>query len=152
PPRRPARVNCFLRPGTPSAGFRNGRAGRPFRWRGHRRYVLFDQVPKHCREQEGDQLRAPVFRALSFHNCCTTKFPRYAAATFSSKSQTGFGRRLKAYDLPWQTLFWRGGRNQFLKARILAEWLKHWIEAEQRRSERRICGQRGFVRDRKQLL
>src|SRR5438128_4329248 len=49
----------------PSACFRNWRAGRPFRWRGRRRYVLFDQVPKHCREQEGDQLRAPVFQGQS---------------------------------------------------------------------------------------
>jgi hypothetical protein len=87
----PRRVNCFLRPGAPSACFRNRRAGRFFRWRGRRRYVLFDQVPKHCREQEGDQLRAPVFQGQSdkqdrdqlrapvfrnpcFHNHCATNF------------------------------------------------------------------------------
>ena len=25
------------------------------------------------------------------------------------------------------SLFWRGGSNQFLEARIFAQWLKHWI-------------------------
>jgi hypothetical protein len=28
--------------------------------------------------------------------------------------------------------------NQFLETRILAQWFKHWIEPEQRRSERRV--------------
>ena len=50
------------------------------------------------------------------------------------------------------SLFWRGGGNQFFEARIVAQWLKHWIESEQCRSERRVCRQRSFVRDRKQLL
>ncbi len=80
---------------SPSARFRNWCRGRRFRRRGRSRYVLFDQVPKHCRghegdqlrapvfqgqsdEQDGDQLRAAVFRDHSFHNCCATKFPRYA--------------------------------------------------------------------------
>src|SRR5919204_4728477 len=46
----------------PSACFCNRRPGRSFRWRRRRRYVLFDQVPKHYREQERDQLRAPVLQ------------------------------------------------------------------------------------------
>src|SRR6266513_4640664 len=49
-------------------------------------------------------------------------------------------------------LFWRGGGDQFLEARIVAQWIKHWIEPEQRRSERRVCSQGRLVRDRKQLL
>src|SRR5215510_323557 len=48
-------------------------------------------------------------------------------------------------------LFRCGGSNQLLKARILAEGTKHWIQPEQRRSQRRVGGQRRFVRDRKQL-
>jgi hypothetical protein len=35
-----------------------------------------------------------------------------------------------------RTLFWRGRGNQFLEARILAQWIKHWIQAEKRNSER----------------
>ena len=46
---------------------------------------------------------------------------------------------------PWRTLFWRAGGNQFLKARVLVQRFEHWIEPEQRRSERRICGERRFV-------
>jgi hypothetical protein len=78
---------------SPSARFRNWRWRRPFRRRGRRRYVLFDQVPNHCRKHQGDQFRAPVFqrqsgpqngnqhrapvlRGLSLHNCCAAKFPR----------------------------------------------------------------------------
>jgi hypothetical protein len=78
---------------SPLARFRNWRRGGRFRRRGRRRYVLFDQVPKHCREQDrhqlrapvfqgqsgaqdGKQLRAPVFRDRSLHSCCATEFPR----------------------------------------------------------------------------
>src|SRR5438128_9334677 len=50
-----------------------------------------------------------------------------------------------------RSLFLRGGGNQFLEARIFAEWIKHWIHPEQRRSDRRGCGQRRLIRDRKQL-
>jgi len=49
-------------------------------------------------------------------------------------------------------LFWQGGGDEFLEARIVAQWIEHWIEPEQRRSERRICGQGRLVWDRKQLL
>jgi hypothetical protein len=38
-------------------------------------------------------------------------------------------------------LFWCGGGDEFLEGRILAQWLKHWIRAEQSRSKRRVCGQ-----------
>ena len=78
---------------SPSARFRNWRRGGLLRRRGRRLYVLFDQVPKHYREQHGHQLRAPVFqgqsgaqdgkqlrgpvfRGQSLHNCCAAKFPR----------------------------------------------------------------------------
>jgi len=50
-----------------------------------------------------------------------------------------------------RTLFCRGSGNQFLEARIVAQWIKHRIQPEQRGSERRVCGQRRFVRDRKQF-
>jgi hypothetical protein len=33
-------------------------------------------------------------------------------------------------------LFQRGGGNQFLKTRIVPQWLKHWIQPEQCRSKR----------------
>jgi hypothetical protein len=46
-----------------------------------------------------------------------------------------------ASSRPWRTLFCRGRGNQFLEARIFAQWLKHRIQPEQRRSERRVCGQ-----------
>src|SRR4029077_15075920 len=42
--------------------------------------------------------------------------------------------------------------DEFLEARILTQWFKHWIQPEQRRSERRACGQGRFVWHRKQLL
>src|SRR4029077_7755728 len=48
---------------------------------------------------------------------------------------------------PWRTLFWRRGSAQFLKTRVLAQRFEHRIEPEQRRSERRICGERRFVWD-----
>src|SRR5580693_6697358 len=41
--------------------------------------------------------------------------------------------------------------DEFLEAWILAEWFKHWIQPEQRRSERRVCGQRRFIWDRQEL-
>src|SRR6266516_42113 len=50
-----------------------------------------------------------------------------------------------------RSLFLRGGANQFLEARIFAEWVKHWIEPQQGGSERRVCGQGRLVWDRKQL-
>jgi len=34
---------------------------------------------------------------------------------------------------------------KFLKSRITAERVEHWIETEQRRSERYVCGQRAPV-------
>jgi hypothetical protein len=82
-----------------SARFRNWcRGGRFRRRRGH---VFFDEIPDHHREQERDQLRAPVFqrqsgpqdgnqyrapvlRGLSLHNCC--------AAKFSAKSKSYAGK------------------------------------------------------------
>jgi hypothetical protein len=66
----------------PSAPFGRGRHAERLRRRGRRRYVLFDQVPEHCREQEGDQLRAPVCQDQSLHNCCAIKFPRCAGEMF----------------------------------------------------------------------
>jgi hypothetical protein len=76
-----------------SARFRNWRRRGPFRRRGRHIYVLFDQVPKRCRdqdarqlhapvfqgqsgEQDGGQLRAPVFPEQSLHSCRATKFPQ----------------------------------------------------------------------------
>src|SRR5437016_2338411 len=53
---------------------------------------------------------------------------------------------------PWRTLFWRGGANEPLEARIFAQWLEHRVQPEQRRSERRVRGKRRFVWDRKQLF
>src|SRR5438445_12933016 len=50
----------------------------------------------------------------------------------------------------WRTLFLRRSGNQFLEARIFAQWLKHRIQPEQCRSERRVRGQRRLARDRKQ--
>ena len=41
---------------------------------------------------------------------------------------------------------------KFLKSRIAAERIEHWIEAEQRRSEWNICSQRPLVRYREQFL
>jgi len=57
--RVPASLNCS------SAGFGNWCRRWIFGRRGRRRYVLFDQVPEHCREHERDQLRAPVFQSHS---------------------------------------------------------------------------------------
>src|SRR6266496_428438 len=54
----------------------NWRLRRPFKRRRRRRYVLFDEVPKRRREQERDQLRAPVVQNQSLHICCATRFPR----------------------------------------------------------------------------
>src|SRR5438477_8245914 len=65
-----------------SAFFGHCRSGGRLRRQGGRRYVLFDQVPKGCREEKGDQLRAPVFQDQSLHNCCAVKFPRSVAETF----------------------------------------------------------------------
>src|SRR5581483_431650 len=65
-----------------SARFRDWRRRNPLRRRGRRRYVLFDQVPKGCREQERDQLRAPVFQNQSLHICCATKSPKFVGGRF----------------------------------------------------------------------
>ncbi|PYK72888.1 MAG: hypothetical protein DME44_03145 [Verrucomicrobia bacterium] len=43
----------------------------------------------------------------------------------------------------WLSLFWRGGGNQFLEARIVAQWIKHWIQLEQRRVELQWAGRGG---------
>jgi hypothetical protein len=50
---------------SPSARFRNWRRRGPFRRRGRHIYVLFDQVPKCCRDQDARQLHAPVFQGQS---------------------------------------------------------------------------------------
>jgi hypothetical protein len=71
--KRICRVFCAK---TSSARLGDGRRRRPLRRRGRRRYVLFDQVPERCREQERDQLRAPVFQNQSLHICCAIKSPR----------------------------------------------------------------------------
>src|SRR5947208_3572726 len=64
------------------APFGSWRLRGPFRRRGRRRYVLFDEVPKRCREKEGDQLRAPVVQNQALHIYCATKFPRFVDGTF----------------------------------------------------------------------
>ena len=69
--------------------------------------------------------------------------------TLAKCSEADPRRDSKCAILP--SLFWRGEGNQFLEARVVAQWLKHWIESEQCRGERRVCGQRRLVRDRKQL-
>jgi hypothetical protein len=38
----------------------------------------------------------------------------------------------KAEQAAITMLFWCGGGDEFLEGRILAQWLKHWIRAEQR--------------------
>src|SRR5947207_15673808 len=43
----------------------------------------------------------------------------------------------------WLSPFWRGGGNQFLEARIAAQWIKHWIQLEQRRGELQWAGRGG---------
>src|SRR4030095_9158542 len=54
------------------------------------------------------------------------------------------------------TRFWKRPLNsrlrvgQLLEARVLLQGFKHWIQSKQCRSERRVCSQRRFVRDRKQ--
>jgi len=35
----------------------------------------------------------------------------------------------------------RGRLGELLEARIIPERIEHWIESEQRRSERRMCGE-----------
>src|SRR5438552_1567157 len=62
-----------------SAPFGGCWLGTWLRRRGRRRYVLFDEVPERCREQERDQLRAPVFQNQSLHICCAIKSPRSVA-------------------------------------------------------------------------
>ena len=63
--------------GLPKSGrFRDRRRRPSLRRQGRRRYVLFDQVPKRCREQERDQLRAPVFQNQCLHICCAIRSPR----------------------------------------------------------------------------
>src|SRR5204863_7454331 len=47
----------------------------------------------------------------------------------------------------------RGRTNKFLEARIIPKRIEHWIEPEQRGSERHVCGiKRAFVRSREQRL
>src|SRR6476620_2930253 len=58
------------------------RPRRPFKRQRRRRYVLFDDVPKRRREQERDQLRAPVVQNQSLHICYATKSPRSVDGTF----------------------------------------------------------------------
>jgi len=45
----------------------------------------------------------------------------------------------------WRNPFWRGQSNQFLEARIFAQWVEHWIQSEQRRSEWRVRCQSRLV-------
>src|SRR5437763_2305821 len=53
-----------------------------FRRRGSRCYVLLDEIPEGCREQEGDQLRPPVLQEQSLHNVRVIKSRRSAGETF----------------------------------------------------------------------
>jgi hypothetical protein len=39
-----------------------------------------------------------------------------------------------ARSRPRRCLFWDGGGNQFLEARVLAQWIKHWIVAIDQKS------------------
>jgi len=49
----------------PSARFRNWCRGGRFRRRGRRGHVFFDEIPDRHRDEERDQLRAPVFQRQS---------------------------------------------------------------------------------------
>ncbi len=50
-------------------------------------------------------------------------------------------------------LFRPGRSCEFLEARIVPQRIEHWIEPEQSRSERHVCGiKRAFVRCREQFL
>src|SRR6267143_524104 len=63
-----------------SLGRRRWRAR--FRRRGSRCYVLLDEIPEGCREQEGYQLRPPVLQEQSLHNVRAIKSRRSAGETF----------------------------------------------------------------------
>ena len=75
----------------PSARFCNWCRGGRFRRRERRGHVFFDEIPDRHRDEERDQLRAPVFqrqsgpqdgnqyrapvlRGLFLHHCCAAKF------------------------------------------------------------------------------
>src|SRR6266480_931202 len=53
-----------------------------FRRRGSRCYVLLDEIPEGCREQEGYQLRPPVLQEQCLHNVRAIKSRRSAGETF----------------------------------------------------------------------
>ena len=95
---------------SPLTRFRHWRWGGRFRRRRRRRYVPFDQVPKHCGEHQGDQLHAPVFqrqsgpqdgnqhrapvlRGLSLHNFCAAKFPRCIDEAYPERKLRSIHRR-----------------------------------------------------------
>ena len=81
--KRISRASCAS--ASPSArGCAAIRPGLLVRQRGCRCYVLFDEVPKGCREQEGDQLRAPVVQDqfLHLHKCLAAEFRRFACGRF----------------------------------------------------------------------
>jgi len=102
------------------ARFRYWRRGGRFRRR--RGHVFFDEIPDRHREQERDQLRAPVFqcqsgpqdgnqyrapvlRSLSLHNCCAAKFSAESksyAAKWKCWKRKEFARvRLRVVPTPW---------------------------------------------------
>src|SRR5438270_2058857 len=58
------------------------RRRRAFRRRGSRCYVLLDEIPERCREQEGDQLRPPILQEQSLHNVRAVKSRRFAGERF----------------------------------------------------------------------
>jgi len=48
--------------------------------------------------------------------------------------------------------FWRGRLGKFLKARIISKRIEHWIEPEQRRSERRNLSEKFALLFRRERL
>src|SRR5438270_927196 len=61
---------------------RGRRRRRSLRRRGSRCYVLLDEVPEGCREQERDQLRSPVPQKEFLHNVRAIKSRRSAGEMF----------------------------------------------------------------------
>src|SRR5215471_7310698 len=67
---------------TPSAFLGRALGRSRFRRRGSRYYVLLDEIPKGCREQERDQLRPPVLQQQSLHIVRAIKSRRSVGESF----------------------------------------------------------------------
>src|SRR5438094_5305165 len=92
---------------------------------------------------------ARKFRAARYESDRRADLVRWAFAKITALPHRA---TLVSSVRPFLLRFFRRARCEFLEARIVPKRIEHWVEPEQRRSERHVLSQRAIVRYREQFL